>query len=211
MGILSGGLFVYKNYLVNKKAILSSSLLKVRNSFDKDTIAELELYDKRSSASKQVLASHIVLSPMFKLLGELTIPLIQYTDFSHQLSDKGFFVKMKGVSRDYKSIALQADVFNTARGRSFKNVVFSNLTKDKNNNVSFDIEFTVDPALLSYEKNNALEASFPVLPNTNNSNPQNQPPVQVPADPNTNLPIEGNVVLPPPTSNPNNPVINPKQ
>jgi hypothetical protein len=157
MVLASAGLFVYKNYLNNQKETLSASLLKVRDSFEKETIDELELFDKRTGAAKQILDKHIVLSPMFELLGSLTIPSIQYTKFEHQTNEKGFYVKMSGIARDYRSIALQADVFNTAKGRYFKNVVFSNLLKDKNNYVTFNVEFNVDPSLLSYEKNILLE------------------------------------------------------
>jgi len=153
VGVASGGLYLYKNYLNNQKHVLSDSLQKVRNSFDRDTINELELYDKRANASQKILGNHIVLSPMFTLLGDLTLPSIQYTKFDHQSTPKGFVVKMSGTATDYKSIALQADVFNSAKGRSFKNVVFSNLTKDKSNNVNFEVEFLVDPSLLSYENN----------------------------------------------------------
>lgn len=157
VGGISIGLFLYKNYLTNQKEVLSASLEKVRNSFDKDTIDELELYDKRVSAAKKVLNGHVVLSPMFALLGSLTLPSIQYTRFDHQTNANGFLVKMSGTAVDYKSIALQADVFNGAKGRFFKNVIFSNLIKDKNNNINFDIEFNVDPSLLSYQKNMILE------------------------------------------------------
>ena len=83
IGISSGGLFLYKNYLNNEKEKLSFSLERVRVSFEKDTLDELELYDKRVSAVKSVLNKHIVLSPMFSLLGSLTIPSIQYTNFSN--------------------------------------------------------------------------------------------------------------------------------
>jgi hypothetical protein len=157
VAIAAGGLFVYKGYLGRQKESLSVSLLKVRDSFEKETIDELELFNKRTDAAKEILDSHIVLSPVFELIGNLTIPSIQYTKFEHQTSEKGFYVKMSGISRDYRSIALQADVFNSAKGRYFKNVVFSNLIKDKNNYVTFNIEFSVDPNLLSYEKNLLLE------------------------------------------------------
>lgn len=159
VGISSVGLFFYKSYLVGQKKVSSDSLLKVRDSFEKDTIDELELYDKRVLASKQVLNNHIVLSPLFSLIGNLTIPEVQYTKFDHVTTDKGFFVKISGIASDYRSIALQADALNTSKGRSFKNVVFSNLTKNKDNRVGFDLEFSVDPALLSYEKNVLLEDS----------------------------------------------------
>ena len=167
-GGVSGGLYLYKNILVSQKASLSASLLKGRDNFEKDTIDELELFDKRASAAKDVLSSHLVLSPMFDLLGSLTIPSIQYTKFEHNTTDSGFSVKITGVASDYKSIALQADVFNGAKGRFFKNVVFSNLIKDKSGSVVFTCEFIVDPALLSYERNVLLQQAT-ALPTTLNN------------------------------------------
>lgn len=161
VGVTAGGLFLYKNYLTNQKEVLSQSLVRARDSFERDTILELETFDKRMSASKKILTSHIVLSPLFTLVGELTIPSIQYTKFEHQMTDKGlFYVKMTGTARDYKSIATQSEIFNSSKGRYLKSVVFSNLTttevkeKDtKKTSIGFNVEFIVDPVLLSYEKN----------------------------------------------------------
>jgi len=148
------GLFLYKNYyLLKTKESLSTSLFKIRDSFDKNTITELETYDKHTTVAKQLLEGHIVLSPLFDLINELTLTSIQYIKFDHQTTGNVFSVKMSGIAKDYKSIALQADVFNTKKGLMFKDVIFSNLTKDKNNYVTFDIEFNVDPALLSFSNN----------------------------------------------------------
>jgi hypothetical protein len=182
MGAISGGLYLYKGYLQQQKDSLATSIVKGRDSFDKDTIDELSLFDKRSKASKQILNNHVVISPMFELLGNLTIPSIQYTKFSQKTTSGTFSVQMSGSASDYKSIALQADIFNTAKGRFFKNVVFSNLTKDKRNFVLFDLAFDVDPSLLSYENNILLNgqnvSSANTTPSTNspntnlNTNPQ---------------------------------------
>lgn len=155
--VLSAGLFVYKIYLKKQKESLSVSLAVARDSFEKETIDELNLFDQRTQSVKQILGSHVVQSPMFALLGEVTIPSIQYTSFEQQTNDKGFLVSIEGLARDYKSIALQSEVLNSEKGRYFKNVLFSNLTKDKNNNIGFDLKFNVDPNLLSYEKNDLLE------------------------------------------------------
>lgn len=155
--IISILLFVYKIYLTKQQESLSASLAVTRNSFEKATIDELELFDKRTQSAKEILRNHVVLSPMFALLGEITIPQIQYMKFEQQTNDKGFLVNIEGLALDYRSIALQADMFNSVKGRSFKDVLFSNLKKDKNNNISFDLKFNVEPGLLSYEKNNLLE------------------------------------------------------
>jgi hypothetical protein len=155
--LASGGLFFYKTYLTKQKETLSESLATVRDSFEKNTIDELGLFNKRTDTAKQILTNHVVLSPLFSLIGDITIPSIQYTSFNQQTNEKGFVVNMTGVARDYRSIALQADMFNTAKGSLFKNVIFSNLTKDKNNKVIFNLEFNVDSSILSYEKNNLIE------------------------------------------------------
>lgn len=157
--VASGGLYLYKSYLIKQKSSSSASLSVVRDSFEKSTIDELDLFNNRTKVAKQILNSHIVLTPMFTLLGDITIPSIQYTKFQQQTNNGGFLVKIEGVAKDYRAIALQADEFNSTKGRSFKNVVFSNLTKDKNNNISFDLEFEVDPSLLSYEKSNLTGAT----------------------------------------------------
>jgi hypothetical protein len=158
-GVAAGGLFFYKNYLKNQETTLSASLSAESSNFDQKTIDELELFDKRNTVAKQILTSHIVLSPMFTLLGNLTIPAIQYTHFEQTKGDTGYAVKLSGIAKDYKSIALQADVFNSEKGRSFKGVVFSNLTKEASGNVTFDVGFTVDPSLLSYA--NDVSSSIP--------------------------------------------------
>ena len=174
-GASAGGLFLYKNYLTTQIGNLSSSVVKAKNNFDKDTINELELFDKRTSTAGTVLKNHIVLSPIFKMIADVTISQVQYTKFEHQNSDNSFNVKMSGIAADYKSIALQSDVFNSAKGRSFKNVVFSNITKDKNNYINFDVSFDIDPSLLSFESN---------LSNINKSLDQNKitTPVTLPQD-----------------------------
>src|ERR1035437_5152103 len=86
VGLAAGGLFLYKNYLNNQKEVLLTSLQKVRDSFESNTINALALYDKRAAAAHTILSNHIVLSPMFALLGNLTIPSIQYTKFDQSMN-----------------------------------------------------------------------------------------------------------------------------
>jgi len=155
--LASIGLFLYKNYLIKQKESYSKELSLVRESFEKETIDELALFDKRTESAKGILDDHIVLSPVFALLGEITIPSIQYTSFSHQNDKNNFVVEIKGLAKDYRSIALQANMFNTEKSHSFENVLFYNLTKDKSNNINFSLKFNVKPALLSYQNNLLIE------------------------------------------------------
>ncbi len=155
---LYGGLFVYKNILLKNLNNLHTSLQSSQASFEKDTIEDLQLFDKRMSVSKQVISGHIIFSPLFDLMNQLTLPAVQFTKFEQTSSADGrsFLINMTGTARDYRSIALQAQVLNSDKGKYFKDVVFSNLgladEKDKKGYVKFEISFSVDPTLLSYEK-----------------------------------------------------------
>ncbi len=157
--LASLGLYLYRGTLIVKVKTMQASLKATKSDFEADTISELQFFDKRMSASRGVLAGHKVLSPVFSLLSSLTIPSVQFTKFTTDSTEDGknINVKMSGVAKDYKSIALQAQVFNSNQGKYFKDVVFSNLTlsedKEHKGYVKFEIAFSVDPALISYEKN----------------------------------------------------------
>lgn len=152
-GVAAGALYIYKSQLVESRTSKSNSLSTIRSNFEENTIEELALYNKRMEAAKVVLKNHVVLSPLFSLLSEITIPEVQYNSFKHESEDDTLTVKLEGLALDYRSIALQANMFNDSRNAYFKNVLFSNLNKDTNNNVKFNLEFEVDPSLISYENN----------------------------------------------------------
>lgn len=169
--LISISLFVYKVFLVKQESALSASLLVNRDSFEKDTINELDLFDKRTTSAKKILSSHMAISSFFTALEDVTIPQVQYTNFDQQVDEKGVvLVTLKGIAQDYKSIVSQSDVFNGPKGAPFKNVLFSNLIKDKNNNVSFNLKFNVNPEILSYEKSVLSEKTNNYVAPTNTLN-----------------------------------------
>ncbi len=152
-GLSAGGLYFYKISLLKVKESRSDSLSIIRNNFEEQTIEELRSFSNRMETAKKIIKGHVVLSPLFSLLSEITIPHVQYNSFSHESTDKALTVRLEGVALDYRSIALQADMFNDPRSRFFKNVLFSNLKKDLEGNVKFNLEFDVESSLLSYEEN----------------------------------------------------------
>jgi hypothetical protein len=155
--LASVGLFLYKNNLEKQRDSLSISLAEIRDSFEKDTVDELLLFDRRIELSKKILDNHIIFSPLFNLLGELTIPSIQYTSFKNVDTKNNVTIEIKGIARDYRSIALQAGIFNSPQASDLSNVLFYNLVKDKNNNVSFDLKFNIKPGFFSYKNNTTTQ------------------------------------------------------
>ena len=151
--LATGGLFFYKQIAVKNIESMKRNLELAQNRFEPGKIAELQVLDKRLSAANEILANHTAVTPIFQMLERATLKTIRFTDFDYELGeDKNLPVKIKmsGQAVGYRSIALQSDSF--AKNKNFIDPVFSNLTLDKNGNVLFDLEFSVDSAFLNYKQ-----------------------------------------------------------
>jgi hypothetical protein len=159
MLITTGGLYFY-NEILNKNIIqMENDLNLAKNRFEPSKIIQLQVLDKRLKASSEILSKHIATSPIFKALQSITMKTISYTKFGYDFNDDPkntkITVKMSGVALGYKSVALQSDLFAT--NKNLIDPVFSNLALDDKGNVTFDLEFSVDPDFVNYQK--TLEAS----------------------------------------------------
>jgi hypothetical protein len=144
------GVYFYKGVLVGNVAKMQTDLNLAKNSFEPAKITELEVLDKRLNASSEILSNHIVVSPIFEVLQALTLKTIRYTKFSYDVTDTGIMVNMSGQAVGYRSIALQADLFN--QNKNIIDPSFSNLTLDDKGDVLFDLQFSVDKSFINYEQ-----------------------------------------------------------
>jgi hypothetical protein len=138
---------------VNNIADMKQSLITAKNSFEPSKIAELQLLDKRLNASTEVLNNHIVVTPVFSELQNVTMHSVRFTKFSYDLgatSNANVNIQMSGIAVGYRSVALQSDIFG--QDKNFINPVFSNLTLDDKGNVLFDLDFSVSPKFVNYKQ-----------------------------------------------------------
>jgi hypothetical protein len=151
--LATGGLFFFKAATAKQIAGMKNTLDLAKSRFEPAKISELQILDKRLRAASDILGSHISITPIFKLLEELTMKTVSFTKFSYELDklDRSkVAVKMSGVARGYRAIALQSDLF--AENPNLIDPVFSNLTLDPNANVLFDLEFSVDSNFVNYKQ-----------------------------------------------------------
>jgi hypothetical protein len=152
--LISGGLYFYQTILTKKIDGQKKSLDAAQGSFEKTKIIELQLLDKTLRASNEILSKHITISPIFKLLENITMKNIRYTKFDYEFDpkkDSKLKVKMSGQALGYRSIALQSDIFT--QNQNLIDPVFSNLSLDTIGNILFDLEFFVDKDFINYKKN----------------------------------------------------------
>lgn len=154
-----GGLYFYKGSLATQILGKKDDLTKSQGRFEPSKISELQLLDRRLTASAEILSKHITIIPVFKALEQITMKTIRFTKFSYDLgTNEGskISIKMSGVAIGYRSIALQSDLF--AKDKNLIDPIFSNLTLDNSGNVIFDLDFMVDPSFVNYKKTFSIES-----------------------------------------------------
>ena len=151
--VAAGGVYFFKATLAKRVVQMSQQLELARGAFEPSLIAEMQILDKRLITARQLLSSHITLSPLFESLQELTLPTVRYIKFEYTVSDEGdILVEISGIAKGYTDISLQSDLFD--QNKYIKNQIFSNLTLDiETSNVIFDLTFNIDRELLLYGRN----------------------------------------------------------
>ncbi len=156
--IAAGGVFFYKSSIEKDIQKMDSKIAGFGSDFNQEKIAkveEMQKFDRRAHAAETILANHIMISPIFLSLENLTLKSVGFTKFnftrgaSSSLASGAVLVTMSGKAKSYDSIALESDQLVT--NTYFKNPIFSNLNLDEIKNiVSFDLSFGVDPSFINY-------------------------------------------------------------
>lgn len=152
-----GGVYLYEKRLVSQKSTLEQSIDTARDGVGTEFVSDMQRLNARISGVQTLLASHIVVSPIFAALEATTLRSVQYSQFKYDIGvdplTKGPVVKvdLSGNARSYSTIALQSDAF--LESKLIKNPVFSGLNvDDKTGRVEFKLAFTVVIEDLSYQK-----------------------------------------------------------
>jgi len=151
--VATGGLYFYKELVTKNIANMQNALSLARNRFEPAKIAELKVLDKRLAASSEILSKHIAITPIFEALQAVTMKTVQYTEFNYDFGGEGngkILVHLSGVATSYSTLALQSDLFAT-KNKNIIDPVFSNLSLNENGQVTFDLDFAVDPSFIDYK------------------------------------------------------------
>ncbi len=155
--ILLGGSYFYRITVIKERDTINANIKSKIKTFDPDFLNEVSTLDKRINAANEVLKQHTMVSPIFAKLEQLSLKTIQFTKFELSPASSGsasLSVKMAGRAVNFAAIASESDVLagvGSSKNTYFINPIFSNLNLDDKARVSFDLTFSVDPDLVSYE------------------------------------------------------------
>lgn len=160
----AGGMYFYKSSLESGIEKKQADLERAQSAFDPETIKELIVLDRRLTTSKELLDSHMRVSPIFDLLSEVTVASVQFSDFKFKAPEKAgdvLSVDLIGVAPGYKTVGLEEVAF--ASNRFIVNPVFSNIALGLKGQVTFNVHFSIDDSFLDYTASNTTTT---ILPNS---------------------------------------------
>lgn len=146
--ILAIGVFGYKFFLKYSIDKMGVALDEARTALQSETIEELTRFDNRIIATKDLIAKHHVVTPLFEFLENSTPRAVRFNDFRYLTSENGLELHMRGEARGYAALALQADIFS--KSAHFNGPIFSDLSLNERGEVLFNFKTTVSPDLVSY-------------------------------------------------------------
>jgi hypothetical protein len=142
------GVLVYKSIVTSSVNSKIEVINRAEKAFEPAVILELRKLDIRLAAAKELLDNHIALSDFFASLEESTLPDVAFGDFSLTFREDIPTVRMSGEARGYLAIAQQSDIFEA--NQYIENPLFADFSLTETGEVSFNLEFTINEALLAF-------------------------------------------------------------
>lgn len=153
------GLYFYNNTLNRKIESLTAEINEVQKSFNQPEINQARVFYARAELVRTLIASHIVVNPIFDFLEANTTTNIFYSNLVFKKGAEGTLsLEVTGEAQGYASLAYQADVFRQKSKElasfSVKDIKLTNL-----GGVSFSFVMTFAPEYLSYSTQLAMLAT----------------------------------------------------
>ena len=106
----TGGVYFYRQLLTRENADLTTKINALEDDIRQQSVNQQILdLDKRLSAAKQLLANHSILSNVFQLLEENTLPQVRFSSFALQADPAR--LELTGEAISYNTIAQQVRIF----------------------------------------------------------------------------------------------------
>ncbi|MGB2580342.1 MAG: hypothetical protein WBC83_01475 [Minisyncoccia bacterium] len=147
------GLLYYNNSLNQTIANRITEIENLQKEFtNAPEVREARVFIARANLARELLSSHIVVSPIFEFLSNNTVGTILYDKFSFDNGEEGATVDLSGEAPNYASLAYQADVFKK-QTKALSSFTVNEVTLTEFGTVSFSFTIIFKPDFLSYLKN----------------------------------------------------------
>lgn len=161
--VLAVGVFFYGRILASSQASKDAALANAEASIDPTTVEGFLRLSNRLSSSATLLNGHIALSGFFNLIETLLPTPVRFNSLHINVADPTkITLDATGIAKNFNALAFTSTAF-AADGR-IKDAIFSNLTINKDNSVSFALSATLDPTLVTFSAPSSPSAATSTSP-----------------------------------------------
>lgn len=151
---LALGVFLYGRLLAGNLAAKDAEVEKSQKAIDQSTVESFVRLRNRLNQGQVLLEKHVAFSGLFSSLGTLLPSTVRFSTL-HVLRDSAGVSKIEGtgVAKSFNALAAVSTAF--AEDGRIKDAIFSKITVNKDNSVSFGLTATLDPKLVAFSAETA--------------------------------------------------------
>ena len=159
--VLALGVFVYGRYLASELSTKDAAIAKATAAIDRSTVEGFVRLRNRLNLGGTLLNKHLALSSFFTSLETLLPASVRFSALHISTDAAGMSkVEATGLAKNFNSLAVVSTAF-AADGR-IKDAIFSKISINKDNSVSFSLSATLDPKLVAFSPDGmALDLGSP--------------------------------------------------
>lgn len=145
----SSGVFAFTYYLKSKIESLNVSLREAESVFNSPQNQNILLVSDQLKSIQTLLTEHKVISPLFQMLEQETLPTVRWSSFTFSRDMSGqVSVMIKGEAQSYASLAQQAEIFLNSDW--LVEVVFNGVALSNEGTVETTMKVIINPDIIRY-------------------------------------------------------------
>lgn len=154
------GVFAYEQYLMGIRDTKKAEVESVQKNIDSTAVEDFIKTRDRFKSAMTLLDSHVVSSQFFDLLEDMTLQNVRFNSLSLKLEDDHTAkISMEGVARTFNALAAQSSEF--AKEDRLKRAIFSDITVDLKDQVTFSFSAELSNELLTMTTEEAEALTMP--------------------------------------------------
>ena len=133
--LLTGGLYLYRNFLTNDLVRQKGVLQKLEVAFEPSLIRELDRVSNSITSAREILRNHGKTTKIFETLEAKTLPTVSFSTFAY--STEKNTATLTGEAASYSDVSAQSSVFEALD--SVESATFGNLALKDTGAVGFNL------------------------------------------------------------------------
>lgn len=147
--ILAVGVFIYGRMLASTQSSKDAELYKAQSNIDVATVEGFVRLRDRLASGQTLMNGHDALSNFFSVLVKVLPSSVRVSSVHLSFGNDGApKLEGSGVAKSFNALASASTAF--AKDGRIKGAIFSKITVNKDNSVSFSLTATLDPKLVAF-------------------------------------------------------------